>query len=290
MDYGNLFKRAWDIIWNNKFLIILGILVALGSGGGSAGNSISRLGDEQTFQNPPFFNFGAHPFDQEYAGLAAGVIILLALVALLAGLVFWALSTVARGGLIYAAANISAGNTATFSEAFAAGWEKVLRLLGIGLAPAIPGFLIFLISGFSMVVYTGSSFVSTRAFPVRASNGVLIAVAIGLICVLGLATAVLALLRTFANRACMLEDLGVIDSYRRGFEILGKEFGSVLVLFLLQIAISVTIGIIFFVPSIVVSLCCLLWPLLLIVQGLFSAYYSTLWTLAWLQWTPDTAK
>ena len=33
MDYGNLLKRSWDIVWHNKFLFILGFLAALGSGG-----------------------------------------------------------------------------------------------------------------------------------------------------------------------------------------------------------------------------------------------------------------
>ena len=35
MDYGNLLKRSWDIVWHNKFLFILGFLAALGSGGSS---------------------------------------------------------------------------------------------------------------------------------------------------------------------------------------------------------------------------------------------------------------
>ncbi len=29
MDYGRLLRRAWDIIWAHKFLILLGVLVAL---------------------------------------------------------------------------------------------------------------------------------------------------------------------------------------------------------------------------------------------------------------------
>jgi hypothetical protein len=57
------------------------------------------------------------------------------------------------------------------------------------------------------------------------------------------------------------------------------------VLFLLQIAVSIVIGLVLLVPGIVIALCCLLWPVLLLVQGGFTAFYSTLWTLAWNQWT-----
>jgi hypothetical protein len=96
---------------------------------------------------------------------------------------------------------------------------------------------------------------------------------------------VLSLLRTFANRACMLEDLGVIKSYRRGFEVLAENLGPAIVLFLIQIAISIGIWIVLLLPGILIALCCFLWPLLLLIQGTFAAWYSTLWTLAWNQWT-----
>src|SRR5574341_1614533 len=38
MDYGAILQRAWEIVWNNKFLILLGVLVAFSTGGGSSGN------------------------------------------------------------------------------------------------------------------------------------------------------------------------------------------------------------------------------------------------------------
>ena len=36
MDYGKLLTRAWNIIWEHKFLILLGVLVALGGTGGGS--------------------------------------------------------------------------------------------------------------------------------------------------------------------------------------------------------------------------------------------------------------
>ena len=41
MDYGKLFRRGWEIVWQNKYLFILGFLAALGGGGG--GNSGSNF-------------------------------------------------------------------------------------------------------------------------------------------------------------------------------------------------------------------------------------------------------
>ena len=35
MNYGEVLGRACNIIWEHKYLILLGVRVALGSGGGS---------------------------------------------------------------------------------------------------------------------------------------------------------------------------------------------------------------------------------------------------------------
>jgi hypothetical protein len=45
------------------------------------------------------------------------------------------------------------------------------------------------------------------------------------------------------------------------------------------------LGIGFIGPGIVMALCFLLWPLLLLISGTVEAYFSTLWTLAWREWT-----
>jgi hypothetical protein len=92
---------------------------------------------------------------------------------------------------------------------------------------------------------------------------------------------VLNLLRAFANRACMLEDCGVIAAYKRGFSVLIDNIGSGLLLFLIQVAVGIALGLVLLLPA----LCCLLWPLLLLVQGTAAAYFSTMWTLAWRLWT-----
>jgi hypothetical protein len=38
-------------------------------------------------------------------------------------------------------------------------------------------------------------------------------------------------------------------------------------------------------PGLILVLCCVLWPLLLLIQGTKVAYFSTMWTLAWREWT-----
>ena len=290
MDYGKLFSRAWDLIWKHKFLILLGVLVALGGAGGGGGSQgMNAGGSDFNFQQPPQFDFHydlTRPFQGlDLPVLAVGGILVLVLIFVLIGLVMWVISTTARGGLIHGANQVSQEKESSFGESFQAGWRKIWRLIGIGLVPALPALLLGVLALVSLGMYSGISVIQGPGMGLDLPRMGVFAPAVVLSCVLVPLILVLSLLRTFANRACMLENLGVFASYRRGAEVLGANLGSALILFLLQLAISIGIAVVMFLPGILIALCCFLWPLLLLVQGTFVAFYSTLWTLAWNQWT-----
>jgi hypothetical protein len=287
MDYGRLFTRAWEIIWGHKFLIVLGMLVVLGSAGGAGGTrtSFTNLGGQRPETGAAPFNFQA-PFENfSLGGLEVAAVILIAIVILAVLVALWILSLIARGGLIHGANRVDVTGSSSFSESFSAAGGKGGRLIAIGLLPAIP--VALLVIGGLISFFATSQVVVGEGPALGMPRSLTWIPFLGVACILTLASLMLALLRTFANRACMLEDRGVIDSYRRGFEVLAENFGAALVLFVLQLVLGLVIGLVLLVPGIVVSLCCLLWPLLLLVQGTFSAYYSTLWTLAWSQWTGE---
>ncbi len=305
MNYGQLLSRAWNIVWDNKFLILLGVLVALGSGGNSGlstGSNFNSGGLETGFETPtppsempempemPDFQQPGRGFRNPLQTVLSGVPVALALLlgglALVLGIAIWVVSTIARGGLIAGVNNIDAGGPSSFSQAWQAGWQKIGRLLGISILPMLP---VLVMGAIGLVLFLTSAGVST-AFGERIglpAMGNLMAV-LGLIgCVVVPITLVLGLLSAFANRACMLEDLGVFDAYSRGFSMLTNNFGSALVLFLIQIGIGLAMGIAMILPGVLSLLCCVLWPLLLLVQGGIEAYFSTLWTLAWRRWTGE---
>ncbi len=289
MDYGQLLSRAWNIIWEHKFLILLGVLVALGSAGGGGGSNANFSTGKGDFDFNPPDDFEFHPPDilDDFGLPAFGIVVILILIgiAFIFGLAFWVLSTISRGGLIAGVSVIDAGGTSSFGQAFRAGWQKGWTLIGIGIVPAIPGFILLVLgimiaASYFWVAQVGAG--DTPAPPINAAGGIAI---LGLVCVLLPIALVLGLLRTFANRACMLKDTGVFASYKRGFSVLMGNFGPALVLFLIQIAINIGLGIAMILPSIIMALCCLLWPVLILIQGTITAYFSTLWTLAWREWT-----
>jgi hypothetical protein len=297
VDFGRLLRHTWDIVWEHKFLIFLGILVALGSGGGtntSTGGSGFNFNFDQpdgdfVFPTPPSGELPEMPEipDSERLVLpvvGTGVLVVLGGLALAVGIALWVVSTIARGGLIAGASTIDAGGVSDFSTAWQAGWQKGWRLLGISVLPAIPGLFLFVVGIFA--------FLTTAILSVPFGTDIAVGTGLGLggllttvACILVPISMVLGLLQFFANRACMLEDLGVFASYGRGFNVLIENIGPVIVLFLIQVALNIVIGLVLLVPGIVFALCCILWPLLLAIQGAIAAYFSTLWTLAWREWT-----
>ncbi len=287
MDYGKIFSRAWNIIWEHKFLILLGVLVALSAGGSGSGNQAQYAfsDNDVRWEGLPSFEYGTPFRDLDLPLIGIGLIVLLVGLLLLLGLAFWAAGTLSRGGLISAVNAIDSGKESSFTEAFKAGWDKGWRLIGIGLVPSTPMLVLVIISVSMFVGYGGIELLTEGNFPALGLGSFLPVVVLA--CLLVPTALILGLLRNFANRACMLEDLGVIGSYRRGFEVLGDNLGPALLLFLIQVALSIGIWVMMLIPGILIALCCLLWPLLILIEGAFSAYYSTLWTLAWREWVAD---
>jgi hypothetical protein len=287
MDFGKIFTRAWEIIWNNKFLILLGVLVALGGTSGGGGNPTGYTFDQSDFdwQQPPQFDYDLPPNfpTWDISPLVITGVILLIVAAIVIGFALWVLGTISRGGLIYGVYQLDSGETTDFSDCFRAGWKKGWRLIGIGLIPAIPGLVLFLIGIFLFIMFGGLEVIFQGNFH-NFGWGFAAPIAV-LACLMVPVAIVLSLLRTFANRACMLEDQSIISAYRRGFEVLGDNLGPAILLGLLQLALSIGIGVMMIIPSFLMALCCLLWPILLLIEGAFVAYYSSLWTLAWKEWT-----
>jgi hypothetical protein len=300
VDYSALLRRTWDIVWNHKWLIVLGILVALGGGSNANfSNSNYRFGgrdgnvQDGEFEFPQGGDFEIPQGELDdlrealpiFAGIGLAVLIPLICIGVLIGLALWVVSNISRGALVAGADVLDAGGTTDFSTSWRAGWEKGWRLIGIGLLPAIPWIVMaILLLGFGGAVFSFGNVTSGR-FGTPGGTG-LIATTIAVVCVAALAGLALNLLRTFAERACMLEDLDVFGSYGRGWAVLKENLGPAIIIFLIQVVIGFLIGMAMLVASpLLICLCLLIIPISLIVNGGVAAYFSTLWTLTWRRWT-----
>ncbi len=300
MDYGALLRRTWDIVWNHKFLVVLGIIAVLAG----------TVGETRRFRNPGGFNFGNRPGENQNfnynfepfgtpapgqdfvppdfrgfmpAAVASAFLIPILCMLTAIGVALWAIGVIARGGLIAGVSALDGGGESSFSQAWSAGWHKGWRLIGIALLPLIPIIaLVIIVAGLAAASIGTFSIVDMRsAIPARAG---LMAALIPIVCVFGLAGVALELIHVFAERACMLEDTRVFESYSRGFAVLRDALGPAIVIALIRIGIGIGIGLILLSPGIAILLCCL-WPLGILIRGSVTTYFSALWTLAWREWT-----
>lgn len=300
MDYGALLQRAWEIIWNNKWLLVLGLVIALSSSSGGSLPSSSGSGyqfDQEDWGEPYELPEGGYESPEEFfadpevqrmlpwvgalAGVGVMLLIVLIAIGVVIGLAIWVVTTLASGALVYAVDLLDGGEKASIRDAVGAAWSRGWRLIGIALVPAIPVIVLFIAAG-GLVL--GAVNVAGGSGAAAAFSGLGIA-AIALMCLTGLAALALGLLRYLAERACMLENTGVFDSYGRAWAVLRDNFGQALVLFLLEIAIRATLGLLLIAPRIFIAICCFLWPLAWLIDASLITYFSTVWTLAWRRWT-----
>jgi hypothetical protein len=235
MDYGQLLRDSWQIVWRNKFLLILGFLAALGgsSGVGSSNSNIGFSGDEI----PPDFAERADVFLALFAPFLLGLVCLGILVAI----VFWLIRLTAQAGLISAAARLEDGEKVSLGEALGAGLGKLGRMIGITLLLYGPFILLGLILAALAVLIAGAAIgyelsnASEALEPILASLAIVIACVALLFCILLPLILLVSIFLPFAQRAAVLEDLGVTASIGRAWRVITGNLAEAVILVLLLV-------------------------------------------------------
>lgn len=246
MDYGNLLKRAWHIVWNNKFMFVLGFLAALGSGGGSGGGNSNISSSNNNFDLPPEFAANIERYWAEFAG----VLIALVCFFVILGIIFWLVSLVGQTGLISSAARIDAGEDVTLGEAFAEGTAKLGKMVGLNLVLYGP-FILFGLVAFGVI----GALVGPAVFAEMAGTGGNMdsvagaiggfAVCFGILgCLLVPVGILVNIIYPFAQRGLILQEHGIMDSIRHGWKVVRENVGDVLLLIILFIVIGIAFGIV----------------------------------------------
>ncbi len=225
MEYSRIFSRAWAITWRWKVLWVLGFLVSLGRGNMTSSNNMT-------------YSFGSESMPSWLADLGSidwrmlGAVILgLACLGLLLMVILWVLSVIARGGLIAGVNQVEEEGSTTLGRAWAVGQRRFWTIFGIGVLAVLPFIIITLIvvaiviAAVLVTVLGGEDFWS-------ALGPLWIGLALCLIplgCVAWIGALVLSLVRIYAERAAIIEDLGWIDAFKRGWEFLKAHVGPTIV-------------------------------------------------------------
>ncbi len=307
MDYGRVLSRAWEITWRWKVLWIFGFLSSLGQG--SPGNSsYSFSGQEANLER--YFQGTPGQIWAAVGGVVLAVLCLLLIVAI----ILWVVSIISRGALIAGVVQVEDEGSTSFGNAWAVGRRKFWTLLGLGVLAALP--LIILVIMGSLFFAAGIA-AGVGLLDVQEGAGiatiVLVSVACGglLCCGLVLLGIVLEQIRVYGERAAILENLGWIEAFKRGWQVITENLGPTIVywfiffaLGLVIFAISFGLAILLFAPFLVMfgirepgiwaigpALCVgfLAFIFFALLRSVVTTYISASWTLAYRQLTVQPA-
>jgi hypothetical protein len=250
MDYGQIFTRAWNICWNNKWLFLLGFLAALSTGNSS--NNFNYTFGGEDFPLGPGGTLPPNLQQNIETAVAAAVPLLIGLACfgIILGIAIWLLRLTSQAGLIRAANEADAGLKITLRKAFSDGFRYLPRFVAINLLFFVPVILLGIISvvvfaftfaGSIVAMFAGNG-AETEAFASAVGLGALCACL--LICLTIPLYIVIAILYPFAQRAIVMEEQGVFASIGRAWRMFRANLGETLVLILLYVGIGIVFGVI----------------------------------------------
>lgn len=232
MDYGEVLSKAWKITWKFKVLWIFGILAGCGASRGGSfnfNNSFRTSGNgfpNSTPNLPPavmgqLYRF-AHLFDDpsfiwKFVAVVIAVVCIIVLLEIFLG-------TIGRIGLIKGSAEADAGaEKLTFGELWKESTPYFWRVFWLSFLIGAP----FVIAFIAIAIGVGAAMI-----PLASNNpnmsGLLILLPVLCIffCVIVILAIILGFISTQAERAIVLEDKSILDGFKRGWEVLTKNWSD----------------------------------------------------------------
>ena len=300
MNIGDILTRSWQIVWKYKILWVFGILASCveggGGGGGGGGNGSGYRFDGEEFNLPVeawttdfvrFFENIENNLNQ-----SVGVIAVILLIFCVLWLLALALGTMGRIGLVKGALQAEQGvESLSFGELWQNGTQHFWKVAGLWLILWLAGFVLAAI------------LVLVLAFGAVLSMGLILLCLIPLICLLIPLGWVTNLLFEQATIAMLKEELGILESLQRAWDIFRANVGNYILMAFILFIIELVLGIIISLPILLVvapalfglalgfdegmrttllisGLCFVVYiPVLIILGGILRTYVWTAWTL-----------
>ncbi len=312
MDPVKILRRAWQILWSYRALWVFGLILALAGAGASErglnnGNGTQYETDSQRTQPLPqdmeeafrqavqeaqrLFHEGltkAGISEQQLTTLI-WIAVAFVLFSLILGIIVAIARYVAETAVIRMVDEYEGtGSKMTVREGFRVGWSRTSwRLFLINLLvhlPLILALMLILIIG--VVIYLTVSQNNGQA----SAPFILGAVVIVFLDLFGamIVTILLTFLRNFFWRVCALENVGVRESLRRGFQMARENWKSVGVMWLVMIGLGIVWAVVstvaFIVTTPLVLVTAAIGALVASIPALLAGGLSSLFLGGWLPW------
>jgi len=238
MDIGATLSRAFDITIRHRSLWFLGFLTALLAGA-------VNLPALPIDLPPGVLVPGELPrLDEGDSRLAAALVTLLCILVVLA-IILAVVGVIAQGGLIAGVGQIEEQGSTSFGQAWSAAARRFWALLGLRIVLALPVLGLLVLA----VVLLGGSLLPVAIAVLRgeespdlgsAGTSLLLLLCSGcvMICAIVIYGVLASALQTFGERAILLENLGVINGLRQGWEVFISNLFNVILLALVLIVLN----------------------------------------------------
>lgn len=293
-NFGEVLTRAWQIIWKHKVLWIFGILAscARGGGGGSSGGG-GNSGYQTGSGDSPFSGDKIERVMNQVGTFLENnwwIIIAVIVGIFLLSFVFYFLGMMGRIALIKGVAHADKdAESLSFGELWAESMPFFWRVFGLNFLIGLAFLVLFIPLVLFGIVTAGIGFLCL----------------IPLLCIMvPLSWVVMAIIEQ-AQNAIVLEDLNMLDGFKRGWEIVKANAVPIIIMMLILGIGSGIIGVIIALPIIIAvvpavigmavsqqtltpfyiaAACCVAYfPVLLFFNGVLTAYIQASWTLTYLR-------
>lgn len=314
-NFGDILTRAWNITWKHRALWLFGILASCGTGGGfnfsGSSNFNSSAQNSGTGEPPQFIRDMAQAFNNPDNIIKIVVIIFAILLVL--SFVITAVSVIGRIGLIRGTMQVEKSEAPVMGELFSGGWPYFWRSFWMWVLIGFPFAFVYLAIGIGFLAGILAFFAAISVDEQSARLFAFVPVLAACACFTALFGIVLGWVGQQAQTALVLEDLGIVDSVKRGWGIVRKNIVSIIlmsvVLGLIHWFASLLIGIpliIILVPTLVafivsmsasggepsftpfiiagVAMLCYL-PVSLTANGILTTFTQSSWTLTYVELT-----
>jgi hypothetical protein len=327
IEYAELLKKSFAVVWQHKVIWLFGIVLALMSGHSSVVSNLfgslpeGVLGSfSSDTADSASGGSGIPDLDNYISAIGPDRLMLIAAMAIvfliISALVIFFLSTLIHGSLINLVEKAHNGEKPEAKPALGIGWRKALPMIGMRLLLLIPIIAAAVVVSIVVIIIAVAIALLASASTVDSLPRLGVAIAIvlaGLTIIIGIFASIvffaaLALLMEFAQRFIVIGDKNVTDSIRSAWVLLrnnlGTTFVSWLIMFAAQIPYSIVLVIllvILVVPVVLVGIkvsviaaVLLAIPLLLLMLmpvGYWIAFASSFWTHVFLALQePDSAE
>jgi hypothetical protein len=308
MNYGDLIRDAFRITLHNRFLWFFGFFAG-GTGSNFIGNVPSGGGN---FNLDDFRRSGAgvSGFTAQFGqGLSNPVLILgIVVVVVLLALFFIIMAIISQGALADSVAAIDRGEGGRFGSAFSSGTGNFWRVLGYYVVFFLVALGLIVVIGIPVALLIGGTFAAIQSEAARVS----VVVMVGVLAILLLIVVFipLSIIGQYALREIVVRRERVVGSVGSGYSLFRRNIGRSLLLWLIQIGLSIGIGIAFilvvlivglilFIPTIALALAgsstsawiagvpagLIVFLLFLVATGAIGTFSHAYWTLAYLRVT-----